>query len=104
MKLFFQQQQVSPLFLEYFLWFSFVLQETSGFSFVPFHADEKALPLQVRWENDLSDYGLDVLRFTVARGKAYTESDLAVSFEYLKHLWNLFKVLYEQEVFESDDV
>ena len=104
MKLFFQQQQVFPLFLEYFLWFSFVFQETSGFSFVTFHADEKAFPLQARWESELSDYGLDVLRFTVARGKAYTESDLAVSLEYLKHLWNLFKVLYEQGVFELDEI
>jgi hypothetical protein len=35
------------------------------------------------------------LRLFVAQGEKFDEKKLEETFGYLKHLWNLFKVLYE---------
>lgn len=46
-------------------------------------------------------YGRETLRMSLLRYGSYEEQDLEKSFDYLKHLRNLFKVLYEQQAFDA---
>ena len=55
---------------------------------------EKALKLK-------EVYGWETIRLLLARQQKCEEPFLDENFDYLKHLWNLFKILYEQGIFSQ---
>lgn len=46
-------------------------------------------------------YGWETIRLLLARNQKCEERFLDENFDYLKHLWNLFKILYEQGIFDQ---
>ena len=46
-------------------------------------------------------YGWEAIRLLLARQQKCEEPFLDENFDYLKHLWNLFKILYEQGIFSQ---
>lgn len=87
-------------FLRVFLLLSFCLEKKIELIFPQERVTEIVLPSFPEKKKKLIDaYGRETLKLLLAQQKKYEETALEENYEYLKHLWNLFKLLYEQGIF-----
>lgn len=78
------------------------MQEGAPFTLLSSKEADYELSLASKWEKQKTEYGWEVLKWTTALGLPHTDEHLASSFDYLKHLWNLFKTLYEEGSFSFE--
>lgn len=92
-------QILSPQMRQLLCWFFFLNGKLPRIL-----ATQQAFPLSYApntLQKQADYYGRETLRMTLLHYGNYDEKNLERSFDYLKHLRNLFKVLYEQQGFEA---
>jgi len=91
----------SQTIINFFL-FLFLLWGTEC-SIFPHEEDEKqAISLPERFPKLAETYGWESLRFFLSQQEKYEDRKIEDVFWYLKHLWNYFKVLYENWAFPEN--
>lgn len=91
---------------------------TRTFLFLSYLFDQEAKPIVIseiqalRYQYSIpekaelfaKEYGQDALRLAIAQQQKIEETVLQLNFEYLNHLRNLFRLLYEKEAFHIEEI
>lgn len=93
----------SPNALRAFLFLIFLTGQKEKFSFFSFSQKEAApLAFPEKYAKLAESYGRESLKLCLLQQQKCEESSLQAQLDYLKHLWNLFKTLYEQGAFPEE--
>ena len=92
-------------FTKTFLFLSYVFdQEAKPIVISEIQALRYQYPIPEKAELFAKEYGQDALRLAIAQQQKIEETALQLNFEYLNHLRNLFRLLYEKEAFHVEEI
>lgn len=92
-------------FTKTFLFLSYVFdQEAKPIVISEIQALRYQYPIPEKAELFAKEYGQDALRLAIAQQQKIEEPVLQLNFEYLNHLRNLFRLLYEKEAFHIEEI
>ena len=103
-KIILRADELSQETLLLFLFFLFLGHKDfpTLFPFVKEDIKFPSFPEKYQWI--VEKYWWETIKLFLIEQKKYSEEWLEKDFDYLKHLWNLFKVLYENKAFDSEEV
>ena len=91
----FHIDELSPQTIKNFFFFLFLVNWTQCSIFPHEEWEDFNVNYPEKFSKLAETYGWETLRLFNIQGEKYDESKLQETFWYLKHLWNLFKILYE---------